>query len=46
MIDVWTVCWRAPKEKHSDGAMITLYQPKTKANVRLMLFLLVAALVY
>ena len=35
MIDVWTVCWRAPEEKHSDRAMITLYQLKTNANARL-----------
>ena len=32
MIDVWTVCWRAPEEKHNDKAMITLYQLKTNAN--------------
>ena len=24
MIDMWTVCWRAPEEKHNDRAMITL----------------------
>ena len=35
MIDEWTVCWRAPEEKHSDRAMITLYQLKTNANARL-----------
>ena len=35
MIDVWTVCWRAPEEKHNDRAMITLYQLKTNANARL-----------
>ena len=35
MIDVWTVCWRAPKDKHNDRAMITFYQLKTNANARL-----------
>ena len=35
MIDVWAVCWRAPEEKLNDGALITLYQLKTKANARL-----------
>ena len=35
MIDVWTVCWRAPEEKHNDGALITLYRLKTNANARL-----------
>ena len=35
MIDEWTVCWRAPEEKHSDRAMITLYQLKMNANARL-----------
>ena len=35
MIDVWTVCWRAPEEKHNDRAMITLYHLKTNANARL-----------
>ena len=32
MIDVLTVCWRAPEDKHNDRAMITLYQLKTNAN--------------
>ena len=32
MIDVWTVCWRAPEDKHNHGAMITLYQLKTNAS--------------
>ena len=32
MIDVWTVCWRAPEEKQNDKAIITLYQLKTNAN--------------
>ena len=35
MIDERTVCWRAPEEKHSDRAMITLYQLKMNANARL-----------
>ena len=35
VIDVWTVCWRAPVDKHKDTAMITLYQLKTNANARL-----------
>ena len=35
MIDVWTVCLRAPVEKHKDRAMITLYQLKTNGNARL-----------
>ena len=35
MIDVWTVCWRAPVDKHKDRAMIILYQLKTNANARL-----------
>ena len=35
MIDVWTVCWRAPGDKHNDRAMITLYQLRTNANARL-----------
>ena len=35
MIDVWTVCWRAPEDEHNDRAMITLYQLKTNANARL-----------
>ena len=35
MIDVLTVCWRAPEDKHNDRAMITLYQLKTNANARL-----------
>ena len=35
MIDVLTVCWRAPEDKHNDRAMITLYQLKTSANARL-----------
>ena len=34
MIDVWTVCWRAPEDKHNDRAMITLYQLKMNANAR------------
>ena len=34
MIDVWTVCWRAPEEEHNDRAMITLYQLRTDANAR------------
>ena len=29
MIDVLTVCWRAPEDKHNDIAMIALYQLKT-----------------
>ena len=29
VIDVWTICWRAPEEKHNDRALITLYQLKT-----------------
>ena len=32
MVDVWTVCWRVPEDKHNDRAMITLYQLKTNAN--------------
>ena len=32
MIDVWTVCWTASKDKHNDRAMITLYQLKMNAN--------------
>ena len=35
MIDVLTVCWRAPEDKHNDRAMITLYQLKKNANVPL-----------
>ena len=35
MIDVWTVCWRAPGDKHNDRAIITLYQLRTNANARL-----------
>ena len=35
MIDVWTVCWRAPLDKQNDRAMITLNQLKTNANARL-----------
>ena len=35
MIDLWTVCWRAPEEKCNDRAMITLYQLKMYANARL-----------
>ena len=35
MIDVLTVCWRAPEDKHNDRAMITLYQLKTNADARL-----------
>ena len=46
MIDVWTVCRRAPEQKHSERAMITLYQPKANANAWLMLFLVVPAVVY
>ena len=34
VLQVWTVCWRAPVEKHNDRAMITLYQLKTNANAR------------
>ena len=32
MIDVWTICWRAPEERHNDRAMITIYQLETNAN--------------
>ena len=32
LIDVWTVCRRAPEDKHNDRAMITLYQLKTNVN--------------
>ena len=35
VLQVWTVCWRAPVEKHNHRAMITLYQLKTNANARL-----------
>ena len=35
MIDVWTEYWKAHEEKYNDRAMITLYQLKTDANVRL-----------
>ena len=35
MVDVWTVCWRAPEDKHNDWAMATLNQVKTNANARL-----------
>ena len=35
MIDVWTVCWRAPEDKHNDWTMVTLNQVKTNANARL-----------
>ena len=35
MIDVFTVCWRAPEDKCNGRAMITLYQLKTNANARL-----------
>ena len=35
MIDMWTLCWKAHKEKYSDRAMITLYQLKRNANARL-----------
>ena len=34
-IDVLTVCWRVPEDKHNDRAMIILYQLKTNANARL-----------
>ena len=34
MIDMWTVCWRAPEEEHNDRVMITLYQLETNANAR------------
>ena len=46
MIDVWTVCWRAPLDKHNDRAMISLNQLKTNANARpLMLFCVVTTCV-
>ena len=32
MINVFTVCWKAPEDKHNDRVMITLYQMKTNAN--------------
>ena len=32
MIDVFTVCWSAPEDKHNDRAMIILYEMKTNAN--------------
>ena len=32
MINVLTVCWKAPEDKHNDRVMITLYQMKMKAN--------------
>ena len=35
IIDVLTVCWRVPEDKHNDRAMIILNQLKTNANVRL-----------
>ena len=35
MIDMWTVCWRTPEDKHNNRAVITLYQLKTNANARL-----------
>ena len=35
MIDVWTVCWRAPVDKYNDRAIIALNQQKTNANARL-----------
>ena len=35
IIDVLTVCWRVPEDKHNDRAMIILYQLKTNANARL-----------
>ena len=44
MIDVWTVCWRAPEDKHNDRAMITLYQLQTNVIwLPLMLFRVVTA---
>ena len=44
MIDVWTVCWRAPEDKHNDSEMITLYQLKTNVIwLPLMLFCVVTA---
>ena len=35
MIDMWTVYWRAHKEKFNDRAMVNLYLLKTNANARL-----------
>ena len=35
IIDVLTVCWRVPEDKHNDRAMIILNQLKTNANARL-----------
>ena len=35
IIDVLTVCWRVPEDKHNDTAMIIVNQLKTNANVRL-----------
>ena len=32
MINVLTVCWKAPEDKHNDRVMITLYQMKMNAN--------------
>ena len=32
MINVLTVCWKAPEGKHNDRVMITLYQMKMNAN--------------
>ena len=51
-IDLWTVCWRGPVEKHNDRTMITLYQLTKDERKRatyqygcmpLMLFLVVIA---
>ena len=35
IIDVMTVCWRVPEDKHNDRAMIILNQLKTNANAQL-----------
>ena len=35
MVDVLTVCERAPEVKHNNRAMTTLYQLKTNVNARL-----------
>ena len=35
MIDVWTVCWRAPEDKYNDRVIIISNQQKTNANARL-----------
>ena len=32
MINVFTVCLKAPEDKHNDRVMIPLYQMKTNAN--------------